>query len=209
MLFKKKTNKLKCINCTEKIDKEFSFCPYCGIRTKDDIDELQEYGMIGRTDIHQNPTQIDPLGGILNSLVSSLIKNIQVNVQQIDPLEMQNSPNGGIKIRIGNNSPQKKKVQRVKTKEMSEEQLDKLSKFPRTTAKTNVKRLGDKVVYELSAPGIQSTEDVFVSKLESGYEVKAIGKNKIYVNSLPITLPIKSYSIDNKGLVVEFSLHEQ
>ena len=59
----------------------------------------------------------------------------------------------------------------------------------------------------MKAPGIESVEDVFISKLESGYEVKAIGKKKVYVNSLPVNLPLRGYGIDvSKGLMVEFGL---
>ena len=72
--------------------------------------------------------------------------------------------------------------------------------------KTNVRRLSDKVVYELKTTGIESVDDVFVSKLESGYEIKAIGNKKVYVNSLPVSLPMKGYSISDAGITVEFAL---
>ncbi len=84
------------------------------------------------------------------------------------------------------------------------EQLKKMGSLPRTEAKTSVKRFGDKVVYELATPGVNSANDVFVSKLESGYEIKAIGNKKIYVNSVPINLPLRKYSILKNKLLVEF-----
>ena len=79
-----------------------------------------------------------------------------------------------------------------------------MSNLPRAPAKTSVRRLSDKVVYELSAPGIESVEDVFVSKLENGYEIKAIGGKKVYVNSLPVNLQLKGFSISENKLLVEF-----
>lgn len=66
--------------------------------------------------------------------------------------------------------------------------------------------MSDKVIYELAVPGVQSVQDIFISKLESGYEVKAIGKRKVYVNSLPVNLPLKKYSITDKQVIVEFGL---
>ena len=75
---------------------------------------------------------------------------------------------------------------------------------PRVEAKTEIRRLSDKVIYELKAPGIEKIEDIFVSKVESGYEIKAIGKNKVYVNSLQIDLPLRSYTLHDKGLTIEF-----
>ena len=50
----------------------------------------------------------------------------------------------------------------------------------------------DSVEQELNNP--YKKEDIFISKLESGYEIKAIGSKKIYVNSVPINLPLKQYS---------------
>jgi len=82
--------------------------------------------------------------------------------------------------------------------------LKKMGSLPRAKAKTSVKRFGNKVVYELSTPGVISAEDVFISKLESGYEIKAIGDKKVYVNSVPINLPLKKYSIVNNKLLFEF-----
>lgn len=82
--------------------------------------------------------------------------------------------------------------------------MKKLSSLPRTTAKTKIKRLSDKVIYELAAPGIESPEDIFISKLENGYEIKAIGKKKIYTNSLSIDLPIRGFSLTDNKILVEF-----
>ena len=60
--------------------------------------------------------------------------------------------------------------------------------MPRAEAKTKLRRLSDKVVYEIAAQGIESPDDVLISKLESGYEIKAIGKKKIYVNTIPMLI---------------------
>ena len=83
-----------------------------------------------------------------------------------------------------------------------------MSTLPREKAKTNVKRLGDKIIYELATPGVSSPEDIFISKLETGYEIKAIGSKKIYVNSIPINLQLKNYSISKSKLSVEFKAQE-
>ena len=50
-----------------------------------------------------------------------------------------------------------------------------------------------------------STDDVFISKLESGYETKVIGGKKVFVNSLPINLPLLRYTIANNKLFLEFN----
>jgi intein/homing endonuclease len=60
------------------------------------------------------------------------------------------------------------------------------------------------VVYELAASGITSIQDIFVSKIETGYEIKAIGNEKVYVNNIPINLPLSKYSIVKDKLLFEF-----
>jgi len=72
-----------------------------------------------------------------------------------------------------------------------------------------MKRLSDKIIYELTTPGINSPEDVFFAKVETGYEVKALGKNKVYVNNLPINLPIQGFRIKDDKLLVEFRTQEE
>lgn len=87
---------------------------------------------------------------------------------------------------------------------MNAEQLERMAQLPRAEAKSQMKRFADKVVYELAMPGVKDVKDVFVNKLETGYEIKAIGSKKVYTSSIPLNLPIKSYSIGEKGLTVEF-----
>ena len=89
-------------------------------------------------------------------------------------------------------------------KNLTDEQLKKMSGLPRTKAKMTMRRLSNKIIYELNTPGINSTEDVLLAKLESGYEVKAIGEKKVYVNSIPVNLPLQGFSIQDNKLIVEF-----
>ena len=85
----------------------------------------------------------------------------------------------------------------------------KMQSLPRTEAKSNVRRFTDKVIYELSTPGVQSVNDIFISRTENGYEIKALGRTKVYVNNLQINLPITKFSIKSGKLVIEFKLEEE
>ena len=126
-------------------------------------------------------------------------------VKELNP-EIQRFPNG-IRISVGGPIAQhRKKNDKPASKILTEEQVKRMSKLPRGEAKTDVRRFSDRVVYELNALGVENVEDIFVSKLESGYEVKAIGKKKVYVNSLPVNLPLKRYFIKEDKLFVEFGL---
>lgn len=210
MIFGKKEK--KCENCSSKIDKKYSFCPYCGDNILDAQKQERNYGLLGKNDNPENMPQqqysfgiADKLiGSLVNNLVKSLDKQFKQYEKEFEKTEIRSSPNG-IKIRIGQPIQVKRTANKgVFKKPISEEQLERMTSLPRTKAETKIKRLGDKVIYELSTPGIESPQDVFISKLESGYEIKAIGNKKIYVNSLPVNLPIKSVSIDNNKLFVEF-----
>ena len=198
----------RCKKCEEKIKDSFDFCPYCGLDLRNPEKELEDYGMLGKNNHLKGYPLVGGLGGLgitdkmINSIFNSLMKNLEKQMQNIDP-EVESSSNG-IRIKFGNHLP--KKAKSVKNKTITQEQIQRMSKLPRIEAKADVRRFSDKIVYELKAPGIYSVDDVFVSKLESGYEVKAIGKKKVYVNSIPVNLPLKGYSINEKGLNVEFGL---
>lgn len=213
MIFKKKSDKeIKCFNCHKSSSEKYSFCPYCGNSMIDKIKEEEQYGLLGREDTMQGANPLGDagmLGPLISSVMKGLMKSMAEEMQNVNSnTKVQNLPKGinGIKITFG--PPQKihnKSPKEQSKKEITEEQIDKMSKLPRAKAKTNIRRFHDKVVYELNAPGIASVDDVFVSKLETGYEIKAIGKSKVYVNSLPIDLPLKKYSIDEKNITFEFS----
>jgi hypothetical protein len=214
---------IKCENCSSKFSEKFNFCPYCGRSAVTKEKELQEFGMLGRDDIVNESASSFPLerfgitDKLIGTIMNSLMKNFDKQFSNIDKesmfegTEIQNLPNG-IRIRVGmphQVSPQKQKQKQAPRKQITQVQLEKMSKLPRAEAKTKIRRLSDKIVYELSAPGIQSPEDIFISKLESGYEIKAIGKKKVYVNSIPISLPLKGYALDNNKLLVEFLTDKQ
>lgn len=226
MFFNKKTNNKECPSCNGSIDKKFNFCPHCGLSQVDPEKEMKDFGMLGKSDMED----IQPIGlnglGITDKLVSSifttLVKSLDKQMKNLDQdqgnnTEIRNFPNG-VRIKIAQgpighpiNAPQKKPKKfehSVEKKQLTEEQIKKIAKLPRTEAKTNVRRLSNKVVYELSAPGVQSIEDIFLSKTESGYEIKAIGNKKVYINSIPINLQLRGFSTDNSKVFVEFHPEE-
>ena len=221
MFFSKKNKKeeLKCNQCKSKIGDEYSFCPYCGNVLVDFEKDTREFGMLGKDDLVENPAMgkfiaennLSITDKMISALVSSLMKNLDSQFKEIDKSSVGNQR--GIKIKIGlpMDNQQKKRAAKhdFSHKKITEDQIKKMSELPRVSAKTNIKRIGDKVIYELEASGVQSVQDVFVSKLETGYEVKAIGEKKVYVNSLPINLPITSFSLGQDRLFLEFSGQQQ
>ncbi len=187
--------------------------------------DQEDFGMLGKNEVNAHPLAGGMGGfGITDKMINSLMRNLMRSLDKqfkgigepgmSNNTEIKNLPNG-IKIRVDmpKRSPVHAEPQESADEELApshdlitDEQIQRMTGKPRAEAKTNVRRLSDKVLYELTMPGVDSADDVFISKLESGYEVKAIGKKKVYVNSLPVNLPLKSYEVDEKGLIVEFSL---
>ena len=212
MFFKKRKNDIRCESCNSTIKEKFSFCPFCSKPLTDYEKDLKNYGLLGKIDSRRQPQNFleqnfgitDKLiGSIFNSLVKNLDKQFK-DVERMPGNEIRAMPNG-IKISINPghqmNRPKQKKLNKHN---LTNQQISKMQNLPRGSAKTSVRRLSDKIVYELSTPGVESADDVFVSKLEEGYEIKAIGKRKVYVNSLPINLPIKGFILNDNKLLVEF-----
>lgn len=215
MFFGRKKS-IKCKNCNSEVEEKFSFCPYCSHPLTDKEKEMKDFGLLGRNNSPE--LNEDPLAGMgitdkmFNSLFKSILKSLN---NQLKDLPMDKNPENariehlpnGIKISIGGSIPHVQKPAKQKqTKriEITEAQLERMSKLPRAEAKTRLRRLSNKIIYEIAASGIESPEDVIISKLETGYEIKVIGKKKVYINTIPVNLPVKGFSFDDKTLFVEF-----
>ncbi len=223
MFFDKNKSNNKCEQCNGNIEKKYSFCPFCGDSLIDIKKQREDYGLIGKNDLEENnedQVMQNGLGitdklinSVFNSMLRSLDKQFQnqiKNVRKEEKTEIMTFPNG-IKIKISGPFQEKQKLKQKKPQqiEINESLIRKINSLPKEKAKTSMKRIGNRVLYELKTPGLTSPHDVLVSKLESGYEIKAVGDKKVYVNSIPINLPLKSYSIMDNKLLMEFSAHEE
>lgn len=223
MIFNKKNkNETKCEICRHVSNGKQNYCANCGNSFLDSKSEKENFGMLGRNDFSgaelDNSTQPQGFGitdklinSIFNSMMKSLDKQFQGQFKELDKnfdkTEIKSYPNG-IRIKISGHTPNKQNTKvpkKIPTHTIGSDQIKKMNSLPREKAKTNVKRIGDKIIYELATHGLESPQDVFVSKLESGYEIKAIGAKKVYVNSIPINLPMTRYSILKNKLLVEFN----
>ncbi len=220
--------KNKCGKCKRKIDEKYSFCPYCGSRISFEEDE-DDFGMLGKNDFISPMNEIKlPIG--FNTLFNSLMKNLskefdeQLNANYFgddkkpkkikrDGLSISISTfgNGTPKIKVTplGNSPKiksKKNIEEFKSINFTKEKVKDFSNIPREEPKTNVRRLSNKVIYEIEMPGVKSIEDVSIIKLENSIEIKAISKNKAYIKLIPINLPIESYDLSEGKLILELGI---
>jgi len=98
----------------------------------------------------------------------------------------------------------------TKGRNLSEEKLQKLIQFEKTEPKTNVRRLSDKVIYELKLPGVKSIEDISINQLENSLEIKALAEKikKAYSKHIPLNYPLRKYNFSKESLVLELDSRE-
>jgi len=92
---------------------------------------------------------------------------------------------------------------RLKHPKISAEKAKKYASLPREEASTKIKRLDDKVIYEINLPGIKKMEDISINELESSIEIKGFSKEKVYFKLVPVSMPLKNYKLKNEKLVLE------
>jgi len=223
-MFKKR----ECSKCKRKIDKKYSFCPYCGsdLSTKG---EEEDRGMLGKNDFMPFMNEIKlPIG--LNALFNSLIKNLskefdgQLNKNYFSDEKSKKVKKDGISISISTfgNGPPKIKVtqlgekpklqvqeepkEKIKQNTFTKEKIKKFASLEREEPKTDIRRLSNKMIYEIKIPGVKSLNDVSIIKLENSIEIKAISKNKAYIKTIPINLPITDYNLSEGKLILELEI---
>lgn len=115
-------------------------------------------------------------------------------------------------IRISGFGPEFEKIKgELKTPEkeikikniISEEKAKQIAKLPRKEAETKVRRLSNKIIYEISLPEVDDIKDVILNKLENSIEIKAFSKDKVYFKLLPVNLPIVDYKLQDEKLILE------
>lgn len=221
---------MKCQNCGEKIGADFNFCPYCRAPTENPEDG-EDWGLLGKNDLADEELKF-PMG--FNTLFNSLLKNLNGQFKELENLKDNSQGNdkktikkGGISISIstsGNRPPEikvtsfgngqgfknqegqiKEKVEKVK---LPESDSRKFAGLPKKEPETSIRRLSNKVVYEINLPEVKSVRDISIIQLENSIEIKALGKGKVFQKVIPINLPIRNYVLANGKLVLELEAKE-
>lgn len=200
----------KCSACAKKIERSFNFCPYCGKSFKG-LKEKRDYGVMGRDD-SGNLNSVGEEMGLpfgMDKIVNSLIKQLEGQMRNAENGQSGRVPSG-IKIKISagpGNIPAGQIVQEEPRREIiekiSSEELIKRNKLPKIEAESSIKRLGDKIVYEINVPGVKSKRDVMITTLESGVEIRAYSPKYCYIKDIPMTIEIIGYYLRDQKLFLE------
>jgi len=204
--------KRNCPACAKKIERKFNFCPYCGVSFKA-RNEQANFGMLGRDDSSGKigrPEPKMPFG--LNGIMNSLIKQLE---SQLGNMDLGDGRNGGlpknVKIRVargpnlGMNQVVRKVPDRkiVEVPEVSDAENERRMGLPKVEVESKVKRLGDTIIYEIDAPGIRKKDDVVLTELASGLEIRAYSKDKCYMKFIPLKVEVVEYYVEKEKVVVE------
>lgn len=198
--------KIKCSGCNKKVNKDFNYCPYCGKSFKENKQD-KDYGFLGKSDIirNQNPYNNDvrlPFG--LNKMMSSLIKQLEKELSGINPQDLKGGLN--FKIHTSNipNIQKPNKKSEDKKQKLSEDEISRRSKLPKEEALSRIKRLSDKIIYEIETPGIKDKSQISINNLEKGIEFKAYTKKICYTKTIPLKLKIDNFKILKDKVLIEF-----
>ena len=209
MFFTKMFEK-KCVDCGKKVKRGFNFCPFCGAGFKSQGAE-EDYGMLGTDDFvepNQQRANVVKLPFGLNKVMGGLMKQLDRELREMiqEDMQVQGMPRG-FQIKISSGQPKLQKVvapvKRMEKIHISGEENERRKKLPRIEAESQIRRLGDFIVYEISTPGVNKREQVVIAKLEEGLEVKAYSKDKCYYKVIPLRVEIARWGVFGEKVVVE------
>lgn len=224
-------NKKRCKKCGKTVNKGDSFCANCGMALKS-FENEEDWGMLGKNDFLLPEGNMPGFNMIFNSLMKDFGKPIFSELEKNMKRNLEKTPNQmkrGISISISTsgNSPPKIKINDLNGKPLnqitekipkekrekilsvlSEEQTKKFLSFPQEEPLTRIRRLSNKVIYEIDLPGVKSLKDISIMQLEKSIELKALSKNKSYKKLISIDFPIQKYKLSKEKLILELGVKQ-
>jgi len=214
-------NKKECERCGSKINSKYKFCPSCGSL----FNSEEDWGMLGQDDSGENVEDFTNSffgnlgGGMFGKMLEGTMKMLEREIQK-GIKEQRNQPRtnmqlfiNGKKVNLNRVSPNtqqtqkpRKEIKEAKLNNLSQNNLKKMSSLPRQEPITQIRRLSDRIIYEIEMPDVESINDISIIKLENSIEIKALAKNKAYFKVIPINLPITNYTLSEGKLVLELGM---
>ena len=213
-----------CARCGSKSSSKYEFCPFCGSTLDENSNKEKEADNLFDSDFLMPKMNmgfpINSLFKMLDSQMKSLDKEMKKGFNEkqnpmMNGISISISSTGGqpvIKVRnLGQPGMQMQPVARkiegekpmkIKKSNLSEEDFERISNLPKEEPGTSVRRLSNKVIYEIDLPGVKE-EDIIINRLQNSIEIKAFTKDKAFFKLIPISLPITNYSLKKGKLILE------
>ncbi|MEM4625417.1 MAG: zinc ribbon domain-containing protein [Candidatus Pacearchaeota archaeon] len=223
--------RIKCARCGKKIKEKFEFCPYCGTR----VEDSSNYGFLGKEDFIGPDEIRLPMGFnfLLRPLMKELIRQMQnldkelreeekalggkskpnetfssfsihIGIPGQKPIKLE-SFSDGKRIQIKDFNSSGKNVRKIILPKIDISKIEDAKDFPRKEAIAEMKRVDDKIIYNIFLPGVKSLSDINIAVFENVVEIKAISDKEVLFKNLKLKLPILDYSFSNEKLTIEFS----
>jgi len=207
--------KKKCPKCNNRVDRKYRFCPFCGRNLKDH--DREDYGLLGKDDFDESFNSIfhDITNIPMNRLIKTAMKMTEKMIKDMQKQEF-NQPKqpysnmdiqffvNGKRVFPEKTAPKTEKPIKIPIRtNLSKEKAEKFAKLPKKEPSSKMRRLGEKLIYEISVPGVKDISDVLINQLENSIEIKALSKNKVYSKTLNINLPIIKYFLEKGNLILE------
>jgi len=158
--------------------------------------------MLGRDDSARRAQEDLKLPFGVEKIMNSLIGQLEKQMGSMD-FDGEGMPKG-IKIRVAR-GPQANNVakKKIRMPEISEQESERRIGLPKVEVESKVRRLADTIVYEIETPGVRRNEDVVLTELASGIEIKAYSKDKCYVKFIPLKVEVLGWKVDRDRVMVE------
>ncbi|MEK6852898.1 MAG: hypothetical protein AABX59_03380 [Nanoarchaeota archaeon] len=209
-----------CISCGKKINKKYSYCPYCGISQREHLRINVPFSAI----IDQVESYFQELDKAFASDFSQeLRKEVKKNKLKGGGISISINSSGGepeIRLRTFNfgdkakerEIKERKIRERIQETKLRERELlnqvpsfsaEELSQLPREEPISRIRRLSDKIIYEIEMPQVTDLKNVFVARLQNSIEIKAFAKDKAYFKLIPLNLEVQKYYLKDEKLILE------
>ncbi len=190
---------MKCNTCGENLNDKWNFCPKCGNHLKNQAKVSLGFPSLFK-DLYKQFDDLDVFENMFNDQSQVKTQGISISISSIDGKPQ-------IKVKKYGGKEQQEKIKEFTKKERKGfMNLFKRKKPTKSEEpKSKVRRLADKVIYEIDVPGVKSKKDIAINKLENSIEIKAYAKDLVYIKTIPVDLDIINYYLDNEKLILELS----
>jgi len=167
--------------------------------------ENDDFGMLGEDDFGNDVGIEQKLPFGMEKIMGSLVKQLE---KQMGNMNFDGMPKG-IRINIVRGGPQMRQVVRETPKgkkeivRISDEENERRMVLKKVEAESKVRRLADRIIYEIDAPGVRDKNDVVVTELATGLEIRMYSKDKCYVKLIPLKVELIGYRVKSEKVFVE------
>jgi HSP20 family molecular chaperone IbpA len=215
---------MRCRNCGSEVNEKWDFCPRCGSRLRGGLftdvfsrmeHELKEMDRMFERDFEVfdlSPFFRKPIKGrgFSIKITKGSGEKPKVSVKtfgDVDRKEIEEEAKKmGFRDRLGLLKSKIRETERYEKPEVKESEELSISGAKTTEEpKTQVKRMGDKIVVEVELPEVRNQKDIEVKSLENSIEIKAKSGDKAYFKILtkPPQTSVISKSFRNGILYLE------